>query len=156
MRSRRNPCGTGPDPIQGGQVVRRRTQGPGIIYRRACPADKSPTQCPAPCAKIFRFTFDPNHLFIYRHPAPARGAYRDRHGRWARGCDGRRWRVDEGAYSCGRRSRMVLTPRRWCQVGESNFADDGGKKARSPGRVRRKPLKPSRREGRVFRWTCGD
>src|ERR1700688_2245152 len=34
--------------------------------------------------------------------------------------------------------------------------DDGGKKARSPGRARSKPLKPLRREGRVFRWTCGD
>jgi hypothetical protein len=33
---------------------------------------------------------------------------------------------------------------------------DGGKQARSPRRARRKPLKPLRREGRVFRWTCGD
>jgi len=30
------------------------------------------------------------------------------------------------------------------------FTIDGGKKARSPGRVRRKPLKPSRRECRLF------
>jgi hypothetical protein len=37
-----------------------------------------------------------------------------------------------------------------------DLADDGGKKARSPGRARRKPLKPLRREGRVFRRTCGD
>src|SRR6202043_4247168 len=29
------------------------------------------------------------------------------------------------------------------------LGDDGGKKARSPGRARRKPLKPLRREGRV-------
>ena len=35
-------------------------------------------------------------------------------------------------------------------------ADDGGKQARSPGRARRKPLKPLRRECRVFRGTCGD
>ena len=28
------------------------------------------------------------------------------------------------------------------------FTSDGGKKARSPGRARRKPLKPSRRECR--------
>ena len=28
--------------------------------------------------------------------------------------------------------------------------NDGGKKARSPGRVRRKPLKPSRRECRMI------
>jgi len=33
---------------------------------------------------------------------------------------------------------------------------DGGKKARSPGRARRKPLKPSRRECRLMRRTCGD
>jgi hypothetical protein len=33
---------------------------------------------------------------------------------------------------------------------------DGDNKARSPGRARRNPLKPLRREGRVFRGTCGD
>ena len=41
-------------------------------------------------------------------------------------------------------------------AGVTNAADDGGKKARSPGRVRRTPLKPLRREGRMFRRTCGD
>src|ERR1700738_5256614 len=46
--------------------------------------------------------------------------------------------------------RVVLTPRRWCQVGGSNSADDGGKRARSPGRARRKPLKPLRGECRAF------
>src|SRR5260370_31062786 len=56
--------------------------------------------------------------------------------------------ADESA-SCGRRSRVVLTPRRWRQVGGSNSADDGGKRARSPGRARRKPLKPLRGECRV-------
>jgi hypothetical protein len=50
----------------------------------------------------------------------------------------------------GRRSRVVLTPRRWRQVGGSLSADDGDKKARSPGRARRKPLKPLRRECRVI------
>ncbi|SRR6266851_1089303 len=34
-------------------------------------------------------------------------------------------------------------------------ADDGGKRARSPGRARRKLLKPSRRECRLMRCTCG-
>jgi hypothetical protein len=33
----------------------------------------------------------------------------------------------------GRRSRVVLTPRRWRQAGESDFTGDGGNKARSPG-----------------------
>jgi hypothetical protein len=45
---------------------------------------KSPTQCPAPFAKIFRFTFHPNHLYIPRHPGPHKGAFRDRHERWVR------------------------------------------------------------------------
>jgi hypothetical protein len=51
--------------------------------------------------------------------------------------------IDE-RHEGGRRSRVVLTPRRWCQVGGSNSADDGGKRARSPGRARYKPLKPLR------------
>src|ERR1700722_16681295 len=60
------------------------------------------------------------------------------------------------ALACGRRSRVVLTPRRWRQASQKYLRGDGDKKARSPGRARRKPLKPLRREGRVFRWTCGD
>jgi len=64
--------------------------------------------------------------------------------RWTRGCR------KTGGASRGRRSRVVLTPRRWRQAGGSNSAGDGGKKARSPGRARSKPLKPLRREGRVF------
>jgi hypothetical protein len=51
-------------------------------------------------------------------------------------------------------SRVVLTPRRWRQVRgglvgptgrrQTISADDGGKRARSPRRARRKPLKPLR------------
>jgi hypothetical protein len=63
-----------------------------------------------------------------------RGAARDRHGRGA-GCGGRGGAIDEQRLG-GRRSRVVLTPRRWCQVGGGNSADDGGKRARSPGRAR--------------------
>jgi hypothetical protein len=51
----------------------------------------------------------------------------------------------------GRRSRVVLTPRRWRSSWRRRvprLAGDGGKKARSPGRARRKPLKPLRGEGR--------
>src|SRR5436305_5916742 len=40
-------------------------------------------------------------------------------------------------------------PRRWHQVGGSISAGDGGKQARSPGRARRKPLKPLRGGCRV-------
>ena len=49
----------------------------------------------------------------------------------------------------GRLSRVVLTPRRWCQVGRGNSVNDGDKQARSPGRARYKLIKPLRREGRA-------
>ena len=39
---------------------------------------------PVPRTKIFRFAITPNHPYNSRHPAPMRGAYRDRHGRWVR------------------------------------------------------------------------
>ena len=67
--------------------------------------------------------------------------------------DGMRWtRVapKTRAPARGRRSRVVLTPRRWRQVGGSYSAGDGGKKARSPGRARYKLLKPLRGECRVI------
>jgi len=114
-----------------------------------------------------------------RHPVPRRGAYHDRHERWdgmrwtrqrfARdGIAGRvgerpvsdQQRADERCCSV-RRSRVVLTPRCWRQVRGVKSAQpgldktyplgDGGKRARSPGRARRKPLKPLRRECRAFR-----
>ena len=55
--------------------------------RLICPTGKSVNCCLAPFAKIFPFSFYPNHFYI---PAvsPHRGAYRDRHGRGA-GCGGR-------------------------------------------------------------------
>ena len=95
-------------------------------------------------------------MAFLRHPASRRGAYRDRHGRWVRDAvdaDNVKRRM---TLICGRRSRVVLTPRRWRQACGRYPAGDGGKKARSPRRSRRKPLKPLRREGRVFRRTCGD
>jgi hypothetical protein len=78
---------------------------------------------------------------------PLRGAFRDRHEREA-GCGGRGCAFDEWRES-GRRSRVVLTPRRW-RLSLRAIADDGGKRARSPGRARRKPLKPLRGECRMF------
>src|SRR3954469_11310893 len=50
----------------------------------------------------------------------------------------------------GRRSRVVLTPRRWRQVSGIRSAGDGDNKARSPGRSRGKPLKPSCGECRAY------
>jgi hypothetical protein len=66
---------------------------------------------------------------------------------------GMRWTpmapITNGA-SGGRRSRVVLTPRRWRQVGWRISVNDGGKQARSPGRARSKPLKPLRGECRAI------
>ena len=84
----------------------------------------------------------PNQWLPFIRPASTkRGASRSSRTLEA-GCDGRKvskrdLRADERSL-CGRRSRMVLAPRRWRQVGgdASHHADDGGKKARSPGRLR--------------------
>jgi hypothetical protein len=40
-------------------------------------------RCPAPRAKIIIFVSHPNHTYNPQSSWPARGAYRDRHGRWA-------------------------------------------------------------------------
>ena len=91
-----------------------------------CPTGKSLKTCPAPCIKIFRFAPTPNHPYNSGHPAPTRGAYRDRHGRWVRGAVAaarrarntssqgelaheRRPRADERR-DRGRQSRVVLAP----------------------------------------------
>jgi hypothetical protein len=60
------------------------------------------------------------------------------------GCDGRGWRRQTSGAIGGRRSRVVLTPRRWRQVLKelTLLRDDGDNKPGSPGRARRKPLKP--------------
>ena len=64
--------------------------------------------------KYSGFPPDPNHLTIRRCPAPPRGVC-DRHGRGA-GCGGREERSRRERFCCGRRSRVVLMPRRWRQV----------------------------------------
>ena len=113
--------------------------GETAFYAKRCfiEADQGDLGRPVPFAKIFLFPSDPNHLFISSHPGPPRGAFRDRHGRevgmrWTRAAPKTR------ALIRGRRSRVVLTPRRWRQVRDdaSHHTDDGGKKARSPGRAR--------------------
>jgi hypothetical protein len=92
-------------------------------------------------AKIFPFPDHPNQIHISSHPVPLRGAFRDRHERWVRDAMDTAATKDERCFR-GRRSRVVLTPRRWRQVSRKYPRGDGGKKARSPRRARRKPLKP--------------
>jgi hypothetical protein len=70
--------------------------------------------CPSPFAKIFPFSFHPNHFYIRHRPVPQRGGSRSSRTR-----DRMRWTqaaLKTRALTCGRRSRVVLTPRRWRQV----------------------------------------
>ena len=140
--------------------------------------------CPAPIRKISRFSFEPNHRPLARRPAPDRGAYRDRHGRW----DGMRWTrqrrraswiagralARERSMARGRTAHvadgkavwswhplLVSSRRRLCEPDRAllrlQSAGDGDKTNSSPRRARSKPLKPLRRECRVFSGvTCGD
>ena len=95
-------------------------------------------------AKISLFSFDPNHFYIAHIPAHTEGRFAivtdvGQGMRWTRVAPKTR------AHTCGRRSRVVLTPQ-WLASSsqKATSADDGDKQARSPGRARRKPLKPSR------------
>src|SRR4030095_15655061 len=91
--------------------------------------------------KIQKFSLPEFRFTVLIRPARAlrRGRLRDRHGTLARvAMDA----VASGDLFTGRnvrsvrRSRVVLAPRPWRQVGASYRADDGGKKRRSPGRAR--------------------
>jgi hypothetical protein len=97
----------------------------------------------SPLQKYFRSLLTQITCISLAIPAQYRGAFRDRHERKV----GMRWTraaLLTRAPARGRRSRVVLTPRRRRQVGERDFTDDGDKKARSPGRARNRLLKPSR------------
>ena len=65
------------------------------------------------------------------------------------GCGGRRRRSRRGRVLADGEVVWSRHPDAWCQVGGSS-AGDGSKRARSPGRARRKPLKPLRGECRMF------
>ncbi len=113
--------------------------------------------CPVLRAKIFRFAFSPNHLHKRRRPAPFKeGRLANRHERWVWDAVDAIGTSDECA-DRGRRSRVVLTPRRWRQVGGDDPSAMVAKKPGSPGRARRKPLKPfACGNAGLNRRTCGD
>jgi hypothetical protein len=84
-----------------------------------------------------------------RHPASIRGAFRDRHERWVRDAVDAGGAFDESAVlrtakSCGPDIPTLISSLR-----DDDLASDGDNKPGSPGRARRKPLKPLRREGRI-------
>jgi len=102
-------------------------------------ADQSDFPCPVLFRKIFPFPPDPNHFYIPRRLVP-------HEGRIAIVTDAGRDAVDaDGAADESAGSRTAKS----CGPGASTLASslrlsasDGDKKARSPGRARRKPLKP--------------
>jgi hypothetical protein len=67
-----------------------------------------------------------NHFYKSARLVPQRGGSRS--SRTRGGMRWTRWRRKTGAAGGGRRSRVVLTPRRWRQ-GRGASANDGGKKA---------------------------
>jgi len=99
--------------------------------------------------KKFCFPIHANHFYKLLRPDPQEGRCATSSTR-----DGMRWTpaaLKTRSHAGGRRSRVVLTPRRLVSSRrKDDFADDGNKIARSPGRARRKPLKPLRGECRVF------
>ena len=100
------------------------------------------------CKNILIYRIPKSNL--YRFPSrPTRGALRDRHERGA-GCGGRGRRVDERRLKRTAKSCGPDTPTLVSSFAEVIPRGDGGKKARSPGRARRKPLKPLRGECRVI------
>src|SRR5713226_6408630 len=136
-----------------------------------CPSGRLSTGVSSPICKNISVPTPPKSLLELLPSHPTRGAYHDRHirrggMRWTRqrfARDGIAGRVDEAcersqasgremllrtAKSCGPDAPTLASSSRSC-VGPTGLrqnlsVDDGGKRARSPGRARRKPLKPLR------------
>src|SRR5437868_13233572 len=70
-------------------------------------------------AKIFGFSGTPNHLYIPAIPSHTRGAFRDRHGRWARDA------VDAAASARNRDRRAGPTRERCTGAQTNDGAADG-------------------------------
>src|SRR5579883_1894866 len=128
-------------------IQSRRRKDPGLLCRGAWARFRATrwllamTAVPSNCLSLDSFSLPPPDLPVVpicrspfacgvgqitgtssRIPCPKRGAYRDRHERWACGV---RWTLAYRLTSdrlSGRRSRVVLTPRRWCQVGDNACA----------------------------------
>jgi len=105
------------------------------------------------CRNPTALRISPNQIHNSRHPGPTNEGRRDRHGRWAWDAVDAGCASDEGAIPAD--GEVVWS---WHPDADAKLATmlrivacDGGKKARSPGRARSKPLKPLRRECRVFR-----
>ena len=108
------------------RLVRRSSTSEGGKRYSAIASKFAPTGCfvsrmSTPLRKNIPLLFSPKSP-AYPFPSrPTRGAARDRHGRGT-GCGGRGRCQKTNDMACGRRSRVVLTPRRWRQVGDDASA----------------------------------
>src|SRR5713101_4251816 len=145
-----------PRPDTSGICCRRR----GVI----CPTGCLLTGVSSPICKNISVSIHPKSLLELSPSHPTRGAYHDRHGRGA-GCGGRgsvlRATGSQGGFfesvsdqqhadercCCGRRSRVVLTPRRWCQVRGVASAQPGLDKTYPLTTVAKEPGHRGEREG---------
>jgi len=83
-------------------------------------------------------------MIVLAHPVPTRGALRDRHEWRARDAMDVSASTDEWC-RCGRRSRVVLVPRRWDQPSGLKRCRPCSRHAESPGgTVAKKPGTPRR------------
>jgi hypothetical protein len=99
------------------------------------------SSCPAPAAKNIPLRRLLETPLVFPPSLPDKRGVSRSSGTLGKGCDGRLWcerrtRPKRTAKSCGSGAPMLASSLR------RHPASDGGKKARSPGRARRKPLKP--------------
>ncbi len=132
--------------------ISRNDVGHGNNGPQFCPTGKSAEMLSSPARKNKLLRRNPKSPL---QPAPSRTRQEGRIAivtdvgrgmRWTRTCRTDERRGARTVKSCGSDIPTLISSRPRCF---RIVACDGGKKARSPGRARRKPLKPLRRECRV-------
>jgi hypothetical protein len=100
---------------------------------------KSPAKSSSPKIKNISLYRNSDLRYVSAQPAPPGGDASRSSRNVGAGCDGRLLRqviFTRRNVGSVRRSRVVLAPRPWRQVGGKCPAGDGGKTGRSPGRAR--------------------
>jgi hypothetical protein len=143
-----------PEEVGAPRARTLRVDRPGRTLARRANHGSVAHACPVHRAKINRLIVSGIQKYGPHCPASLRAALwpivteRERGMRWTRKVSAQALRgrltLSRTAKSGGPDTPTLVSSRR-----DDDLADDGGKKARSPGRVRRTPLKPLRREGRM-------
>ena len=123
--------------------------------RLICSTGKSVNWLSSPLCKNILLFRRPKSLLYPRRLVPSRGVSRSSRTR-----GGMRWTqaaLLTRAPICGRRSRVVLMPRRWHQVGGSNSAIRRWQTSPVTGESTKETVKTiACGNAGIFRWTCGD